>query len=201
MPRLTLTREFFIPRPELGAVVTTGADDCATVYTWTEAGKICAKGFRGAVAKPAFHYTYRTVEQRAAHVSKFIGDAEAAAQLRAKQAAEARWRKASLNAVTGMPIGTLLVNSWGYEQTNVDFYQVVGHQGRVTVRVVAIGAKRVEEATSGAMADTCTPDLDAPTTGETFTARMVDQDTITLPNSRHHASRWSGRAMHRSWYA
>lgn len=50
--------------------------------------------------------------------------------------------------------GTILRSSWGYEQTNVDFYQVI----RRTAKCVTI--RRIRSATaefSGAMAGKCIP--------------------------------------------
>ena len=29
-------------------------------------------------------------------------------------------------------IGDIVYSSWGYDQTNVDFYEVVGKQGKIT---------------------------------------------------------------------
>lgn len=40
-------------------------------------------------------------------------------------------------------VGDIFVNSWGYEQTNVDFYQVVARSG-VTVTLREIGYDRLE---------------------------------------------------------
>ena len=34
-----------------------------------------------------------------------------------------------------MEIGTILVNRWGYEQTNVDFYQVITEEKTMRCRI------------------------------------------------------------------
>lgn len=39
------------------------------------------------------------------------------------------------------PVGSIFYTSWGYEQTNSSFYQVVGHTGKKTVLLKKIAAK------------------------------------------------------------
>jgi hypothetical protein len=46
----------------------------------------------------------------------------------------------------GFSEGDILVSEWGVEQTNVDFYQVVGVAGRHTIMLVQIAAAPAEVA-------------------------------------------------------
>lgn len=51
-------------------------------------------------------------------------------------------------------VGSVFVNSWGYEQTNVDFYEVVAMTGKtVTIREISQNRKQ-----TGFLCGTCTPD-------------------------------------------
>ncbi len=34
---------------------------------------------------------------------------------------------------TDVPVGTIFENTWGYEQTNADFYEVVGKRGKSVI--------------------------------------------------------------------
>lgn len=43
-----------------------------------------------------------------------------------------------------IPIGAFLVKTWGYEQTNVDFVQVVENTGK-TLKVKPVGSKIVSQ--------------------------------------------------------
>lgn len=46
-------------------------------------------------------------------------------------------RRAERNQAHDVPVGAIFVNSWGYEQTNVDFYQVVSTtEHTVTLRQI-----------------------------------------------------------------
>ena len=51
---------------------------------------------------------------------------------------------------TGPEVGDILVSSWGYDQTNVDFWRVVGltASGK-SVRIVPAGSRVVEQFTGG----------------------------------------------------
>ena len=40
-------------------------------------------------------------------------------------------------------IGDIVYSSWGYDQTNVDFYEVVGKQGKITYFLQQIGTAGV----------------------------------------------------------
>ena len=44
--------------------------------------------------------------------------------------------------VHNIALGTIYVHSWGYDQTNVDFYEVTGLNGRTMVTLAPIGQDR-----------------------------------------------------------
>jgi len=67
----------------------------------------------------------------------------------------------SVRPARALVVGDVLVNSWGYEQTNVDYYQVTALVGKQSVEIRAI-AKQSEE--TGSMVGVCTPILDHFTT-------------------------------------
>ena len=54
----------------------------------------------------------------------------------------------------GVKVGDIFYDSWGYEQTNIDFYEVIQVNGLHTVTICAIGAKREY---THSMAGECTP--------------------------------------------
>jgi hypothetical protein len=52
-------------------------------------------------------------------------------------------------------VGDLFVSSWGYDQTNIDFYQVVGvNPSGKTIKIQKISSKVIED---GVMAGKATP--------------------------------------------
>lgn len=56
----------------------------------------------------------------------------------------------------GVQIGDLFYSSWGYEQTNVDFFQVIDLVGESSVRVVEVFPEVVDEKAVSSMSSDCT---------------------------------------------
>jgi len=124
---------------------------------------------------------------------------DAAAKKQAARDERKAAREAALAKGHGYSVGDILYNTWGYDQTNVNFVQVVGAGARsVTVR--AIGASVIE---SGFMCGHATPSKDA-FTGEAkrITVRSYGSGNLYLPAGGGHSwSRWEGRPVSCSWYA
>lgn len=132
----------------------------------------------------------RTAEQRSESARK-------AAATRALRKAEEDERAASLKPVRK---GDIFVSSWGYDQTNVDFYEVVKVSGPRTVQVVKIG-QCVDYAGSGS--DRVVPDrrvrLSEPMTKRLRPAYYNDEwvfkvasyaDAYTWDGSPRHQTAW-----------
>jgi hypothetical protein len=81
-------------------------------------GGLC---FVGRAIKPTWHYRFKTAEQRQAEVTKTFEWVHAHAERKAERKAKA----AEASANHGVKIGDVFRSSWGYDQTNVDYYQVV----------------------------------------------------------------------------
>ena len=90
----------------------------------------------------------------------------------------------------------ILVCSWGYEQTNVDFYLVLDIKGQ-TITLQEIGLKTVEHEGNG-MACTVLPDPSIKV-GEPLKKR-VSQYGVKI-NSYATARPFNGVAKYCSWYA
>jgi len=84
--------------------------------------------FRGDKTKPVANFYFHTSETREEYIAKAKAEVD-------KRAAVILKRKAAIAEITNedVPIGTIYVSSWGYEQTNIDFFQVVGHKGRTQI--------------------------------------------------------------------
>ena len=125
-----------------------GSNEAFAIFHYTNAaGAPCAVAFRGKAIKPTFRYRFRSAELRAAHCNEWVQAQEAA---QSRQAA----RRAECNAPHVLAVGDVLMSMWGYEQTNVDYYQVIELHGRTQVTLREI-AKRREE--TGSMQGDCVP--------------------------------------------
>ncbi len=103
--------------------------------------------------------------------------------------------EAKSNFVNSYKVGDILYDSWGYEQTNLEWYQVVGTT-KLGVKVRRIAHNY--EATGKMQGK------ETPVKGE-FTSEKVETFRITVCADGSHfmkkASLWNGEALHSSSYA
>lgn len=152
-----------------------------------------------------------TTEAAARAAIESAGDAEAAEPVK---------KKAPAVNVHGVKVGDLFYTSWGYEQTNVDFFQVVELVGSSSVRVREVCPEMVEEdAVSGMSANRRykvpeNGELLPPSTRSTFIAdnergdlrRVVNRGygvafKVGKPNCyQETAQPYDGGFLYESWY-
>lgn len=144
--RLNFTRDFYIPKTGASKITPKGID--AVIYAYERAGRLGAMGFAGKAQKPTFHYTFKTEERRAQFVSQWIKEQQEAADRKAQRKAEKR------AFVHTLKVGDVLRSSWGYDQTNIDFYQVTALIGKNMVEVREICQEATE---TGYMCGQCVP--------------------------------------------
>ena len=110
------------------------SDAVAYFYT-SKQGSPCAALFCGKRNKPDFRYRFINESQRQKHVDSYFASRRVTIGYKAKVKAE---RQA---APRGVEVGDILVCSWGYSMTLVDFYQVVGTKGKYTVELRKIASE------------------------------------------------------------
>lgn len=90
---------------------------------------IVAAGFSGRRRKADFFYKYSDEEKRNIAVNKYL-------ESQKEQLADKEKRKAEkLSYQHDYKIGDILYSSWGYDQTNVDFYQVVAVPSSKSIKI------------------------------------------------------------------
>ena len=139
--RMKMDREFYIPKAEGMETVTRDGID-AIVYVYEVKGRPHACMFGGKRSKPDSHYYYRSVEARDKAVEDYFDGLQAS--IDRKAAYKAKQKAEKEKAGESIKVGDIFVGSWGYDQTNVEFYQVVEKKG-VTCKIQEIGQKVVEE--------------------------------------------------------
>lgn len=140
---MKLTRDIYRPAGIAPAIT----DEALGIEVYHE-GATSAKGFAGKRAKPDFYLRFRSAERRDEYIAEWIAGIKAAAERKAAQKqAAAEWRH-------GLKIGDIFECSWGYEQTNVDYYEVTALIGQHMVEVREIG-RQAEE--TGFMSGSCVP--------------------------------------------
>lgn len=127
--------------------------DCDAVVYWKAGVRADGRpyvwlvAFQGKAVKPAANYTFARADQ----ASKWIATWREGLLSRAAMMAEHKAKRESANV---LQVGDVLRSSWGYDQTNVDYYQVTRTSGR-SVWVRTIGELRSH---SSDMAGQCFPD-------------------------------------------
>lgn len=182
--RINWTRADFTPK---GAIKIVAKDSSAVVFVVlaTATRKAHAVGFAGKAQKPAFNFTFKTNAAAERQVAAFFAS-------RRDDEQRAAARRAEKTAPHTLQIGHVLVASWGYDQTNVDFYQVTRIVGARTVELRAI-ASNVTETTS-ADSGRCIPSIDA-FRGEPLVRRAGSDGRVKIDDVRR-ARIWEGRPVH-----
>lgn len=186
---IQLTREFFVPP---GAVKVRDKASSAVVYAYDRNGQPYAVAFHGKAAKPAFHFRFRDTEAREKRVRKFFAEVQGVENYKAERKAKRREKLAQPHK---LQVGHILVSSWGYEQTNIDWYQVTALKGARSVELRKIGAVIDTDLMDQG---TCTPRLDD-FRGEAFTKRVDEHNGVKL-ESYAWARLWDGKPMRWSSY-
>jgi len=83
--------------------------------------------FSGKSNKPRAHYRFATIEKRDAYISEELSKLEKAAA----DKLERREKIKQLSAAHDVKAGDVFRCSWGYDQTNIDFYQVLSVSGQM----------------------------------------------------------------------
>ena len=191
MNYFTTERSFYIPA---GAtkVSCKGTDAIAYLYT-TGKGAPAAAMFAGKRTRPDARYRYRTAAERDAAVRTFFDAARAKASYKATRTAE---RRAAAAKPHGIEVGHIFRTCWGYDQTTVDWYEVVGLVGRRMVEIRKIGG--IANAT-GMDTGTTLPDAGR-FLGEPFRRVLTTHNGLRIDSVRY-ASLWDGTPAYFSTYA
>lgn len=110
-----------------GATKIQAKDLSSTVYLNAINGKPCATLYRGRAVKATGYYSYPSEERRAKHVAEWM-------------ASQAERKQSRSTATRELAAGDVLRASWGYDQTNIDYYLVQRLIGTSSVEIVEIAS-------------------------------------------------------------
>lgn len=181
--RMQHKREWYIP--EGASPIETHGTDAAIYIKALDGGKVEGIAFHGRAQKPDWHYSFRNQKECAARVHSFIRSRRLHAEAKAKYAAHR-------NGKHSLKIGQVLYTSWGYEQTNVEWFQVTRLIGKTMVEVRQIGGLSEE---TGYMQGRTMPDI-GNYTGEPLRRRARPSGSVRIDDVRD-AWLWDGKP--RSW--
>lgn len=185
------SREFYIPKDSV---------EChyphanATTYSYEKDGKFFCRAFSGKRSKPDWMYYFKSHEQREAHVMDWIKTIHE----RMKVIEERKQKR--LNFVHSLKLGYILECSWGYDQTNVDFYQVTEIIGKSTIKIREIDSTSVKDESGVAMTGLCVPVKNSFKTNSVEMVKKVRPGNYVSISSYASASLWDGMPCRYSWY-
>lgn len=155
-----------------------------------------AAGFSGKKDKADFYYRFSNKDKFDHYVDKYINAIKSDIESKLKYKEE---KKNKAKAVyDNLNIGDVIYTSWGYDQTNIDFYQVTGKFGSNSLKIRELDDKDVTESNSeiSSMAGYKVPIKDK-FAGIEKTIRVIGH----LKIDNHIAHIWDGKPMYYSWYA
>lgn len=174
--------------PENATIINDGY--CIAYEYEDRRGRLAAVGYRGTSSKPDFHYIYPTPERRRKAIDEWRNRvADHIAFVNKRKAA----RKTFVNPFN---VGDILDSLWGYEQTNVDFYQVIAK----TAKTITIQKIRQNREDTGWLQGICTPRPNDFAKDSIPLTRHVSSNYINL-ESYSGASLWDGKPVHWTAYA
>ncbi len=162
----------------------------AIAYLYTLGGRPCVMAYAPRAKRATFHERYSTEEQRARRVTDWFSVLTDNAKAQAE-------RKARDSRPHQLQAGHVLVCSWGYEQTNVDFYQVTRVVSANMVEIRKIASTTTKE--TGWAQGQSVPLLDN-FTGEAMRKRVRDGDRVTITDYAS-ARLWDGTPQNWTAYA
>ncbi len=164
----------------------------AAIYTYEANGAPLAIAYHGTAGRHDWHFSFHNEEQRAARIAAFIESRRAYAEHRAGQRRNAK-------APHNFEPGDIFHTCWGYDQTNVEFYQITRLIGKTMVELRELNRDSEE---TGFMSGHCSA-RPGDFAGEPFRRRV---NTTYTPHSIRIGSSqtawpWDGTRRHWSSYA
>lgn len=109
------------------------------IYTYERSGKLAAVAFQGRSQKPLWQFSYNNEARRKQRIDDTVKSYQASQKGKADASAA---KKAFTHEYK---VGDILVSSWGYDQTNVDFYQVIKVPSGKSIVIQKVGKKIVKD--------------------------------------------------------
>ncbi len=110
----------------------------AVAYTYESTGALYAITYSGRRNKSDFHYRYENEQKREEAIANFFKRIEA--HVRNKQEQKERHQELRAEFLAKIEVGSIFATCWGYEQTNVEWYQITQVKG-CTVHLRQIAAE------------------------------------------------------------
>ncbi len=161
--------------------------DVNAILAWKPGeNRTCAMLFKGRAAKPLFNYSFKTQEKAESYLADVLKN------LKARAVDTKARRAAKVDAKANWTVGDVVSYSWGYDQTNVDFFQVTRvSASSVWIREITQNSSDQGQAAGGK----CAPRRFEFVEGSKE-IRKRGTDYLSMPHGV--GRKWEGRALYTS---
>jgi hypothetical protein len=195
-------------RPKLTRYIPEHTDkiETANYACYIDKTKLIATCYLGKSARPSFNYRFKTLE----HLEKFVSEMLSRYDANYKADAEKKQILKDLNETFEVKryfeIGDIVQNTWGYEQTNQEFYQVVKIKSKKQIVVREICQKSIYHEGFSSMSCHVMPDTDNFLNDEeiVLTVKACTYEPfyhICNSESFYYFHKFNGKEQYKSWYA
>lgn len=172
----------------------------AIVYYRDMGGCVYAMGWQSHnQVKTSFRYRFKDEDQRQRWVDEWLRQQAAKAVTKAARKED---RRVAADRPNPFTVGDVLHYSWGYDQTNAEFYEIVEVKPRsVVIRRIA---SKVVEGTQGFMCENRVPVPGSFVENKEPMLKRINvgyMDKPSLTMGYGLATIWNGSPVYSSWYA
>lgn len=163
------------------------------LYPYTKDGKdyFAGKAYIGKQRKCNWHLSFSTEAEREECIQSFFAMGD---KVQARKDAIKAERKAESAIPHSLKVGEIIYNSWGWEQTNVDFYEIV----KVSAHFVWVQKLKATTNETSFMAGNTTA-LPGTASGEITRHKVSRSGSVKFECGS--GMKWDGNALGCSWYA
>lgn len=154
--------------------------------------------------KIIFNYYFATEQRREEFLSSYLAKEIESSKRKEVAKQERKVKNATLQASDYFKVGEIVVNTWGYEQTNVEFYQI-----KKVLNKTLVVQEIYQDVDGGyyphGMACNVVPDINNFTEKKEFKLRLkmvnwTNEPIICNPANYYYFHKWDGRPQYNSWY-
>ncbi len=193
LKRFSLTRSMYIAKFDKIEHELFATESGVVAYKFESQGNPALMLFVGKSNKPLIHCRFHSEESREQKIQTVVANVES--DIKRKES-----RKVTQQQPSKLTVGDILYTSWGYEQTNVEFFQVVKTMGIRTVELMRINSRMIDSLSD--YTDEVMPIKDSFITEgyrshENGTYRVKDGTTVTF-NSYKNGYLWDGKPQNQT---
>lgn len=162
-------------------------------YVYRGSDRSSALFYTGKQSKPTWHYKFKDDDAMKQKINTQIKS------LMSYYEKKMAWKEERKAKALSVQVGDLFVNSWGYDQTNVDFYQCIS-KTKSTFTIQKIHGASIKD-TEGFMSDRVSPVRDAfIEQGKSSCPTVFKKTSLSMPFGSLTACK-DGERFYHSWYA